>query len=399
MSPLFKLMLFCLVFLALFKDDSAVIAGSAYWSDLAWDPISLVLKKLSIYVGVGGMAAAVALIAISPKYSIRRGGVSSVYVALASYAAFRGWFYSDEAAWKLFQGWVLLVLVLGAVEFYIVAKGESVYLAGFVDVLFVMSLVLISLNIYGYSLGYGYVPGNPRYFGTSAHPNFIGVQLAICNISLWAAFRRSESFLVSTLCVVFMGLGLFLQTATGSRTGLAVVVIGMAAFFAASVRFRLQKGVLYGALILLVVCSLLYFFLIPDLSDAFDRGDQGYDTRSEAWASLIGNVLSNPVFGVGYFVGFSENSYLRAASAFGIPYALILLWIVVRVLFLLYQANRRSSVVGTEVALCYALAVALTAGGVLEGFLVDSLSFPMIVFVLVAAVCSKRLVSKTRVKT
>lgn len=398
MSPLFKLMLFCLMFLALFKDDSAVIAGSAYWSDLAWDPISLVLKKLSIFVGIAGMAAAVAVIAISPRYSIRRGGVSSAYVVLASYAAFRGWFYSDEAAWKLFQSWILLVLVLGAVEFYVIAKGDLAYLDGLVDVLFVMSLLLIGLNAYGYFLGYGYVPGNPRYFGTSAHPNFIGVQLAICNISLWSAFQRSQLFLAKGLCVVFLGLGLFLLAATGSRTGLAVVVIGMAAYFAASVRFRLQKAVLYGALILLVLCVVLYFFLIPDLSEAFDRGDQGYDTRSEAWASLVENVLSNPVFGVGYFVGFSENSYLRAASAFGVPYALVMIWVVVKVLFLLYQASRRVDVAVAEIALCFALAAALIAGGVLEGFLVDSLSFPMISFVLVAAVCSKRLNSSVTMK-
>ncbi|WP_374494569.1 O-antigen ligase family protein [Zoogloea sp.] len=396
MSIFIRLMLLGLAFLALFKDDSSVIENSEFWTELEWDPISMMFKKVSLYVGLLGAAAGCALILMCRKKVVRLGSASLPYLGLLLYVVFRVAVEGESAAGKYVLGFVLMLVLLVAIEFYISNFGVGQCVSELSFSLGVVAIFYVLLNFVGMVMGYGYVPGNPRFFGTSSHPNFIGVQLALCDLTLLYLLNRSRSVSAILVVLVLLAVGLYMQAASGSRTGLAVFAVGLVFWMLASRGFKLKASLIYAMIVFGVLCLAGYLYFFADIADAFDRGDHGYDTRSEVWAALLKTSLENPIFGTGYFIAASENSYLRGAAAYGVPYALVLVGVVCKASFDLYRGVRISSRIRPELALFLSYLMALSAGGVLEGYLIDTLSYQILVFVLSLSVASRGLAKSVR---
>lgn len=384
-------MILGLAFLALFKDDSSVIANSEFWTELEWDPISMIFKKISLYVGLLAAACGCLVVLMCRKKVIRFGGVSLPYLGLLLYVVLRVAVEGDGVVGKYVLGFVLMFVLLAAIEFHISSFGVGRCVRDLSFSLGLVAVFYVLLNFFGMVMGYGYVPGNPRFFGTSSHPNFIGVQLALCDLTLLYLLASVRRVGLRLLFVVVLALGVYMQAASGSRTGLAVFAVGLIFWMLAFRGFRVKASFVYGMGVFGVFCLIGYFYFFSDIADAFDRGDHGYDTRSEVWAALLKTSLDNPLFGTGYFIAASENSYLRGAAAYGVPYVLVLISLICTATFSLYKGIRVSSRIRPELSLFLSYLVALSAGGVLEGFLIDTLSFQIFIFVLALSVASRGL--------
>jgi hypothetical protein len=241
----------------------------------------------------------------------------------------------------------------------------------------------IFINFINFISGYGFVPGNSRYFGTATHPNFIGVNLAICNLIIMAGFKNKVPLL---WMLPFVLIGVAMQVASGSRTSFIMLCVGLMAFQYAGFGFKFKLKLLLPAAVLVIFFCVFLIFAPERYFVFFERGETGGDTRSVAWINMFLTILDNPWFGVGGFVGYSENSYLRVMVAYGIFFGAAIGLTFLSVAVALYRVVRnltKHRFIGVNFSLCCALLV----GGVLEGYLADLWSFPKLIFYFLALSC------------
>ena len=383
-----RLVFLLLLLLAAFKDDSSLIAQSEYYSELAWHPLVSGIKRYSWIMFL--LLAGVGFISLIRKRNITFGRDSStlLIVALSGFAFLRGGVYSEALGIKLLVAFVLIIFIYIYTELILTNQGLIYYESSLRSALVLFSLCFILLNALNYFLGYGFVPGNPRYFGTTTQPNFIGVQLAICNIILLSKMQLKRVFSLVLLLLIFV-IGVLMQIASGSRTGLIVLMTGIIAFCFAKKMFSFKRiGFLsiISAFVIGIVCVAFLYFSPYAIMLAFDRGLNGADTRSEVWRGMIGDILNNPLFGVGYSLAGVENSYLRGAANYGLFYAVFLLWYVQAVVRKFYKLSVGDGASEIDFGLYFSLALSLAFGGIFEGYLVDSVSVPLFVFILVSTI-------------
>src|SRR5690606_38875622 len=118
--------------------------------------------------------------------------------------------------------------VMLAISFFLSTIAKSRHdLPEIINLSFLVSgIIVIVANLIEYFLGYGYVPGIPRFFGTSSHPNFIGVQMAVFGIVI-AGNIKFSSLLPDLLKLSLLGSSVFFLYISGSRTGIAVLLFGI----------------------------------------------------------------------------------------------------------------------------------------------------------------------------
>lgn len=375
--------IFLLLFVASFKDDSATIAVSEYWSDLTLHPAVQGLKNNSDLALVPLAILVANCVLKVHRISFRPFGLSLHLLALAFYAAIRSLFYDAGDGIKVVAGFLVFTAVFAFAIAAAANIGLSRYRASVMRGITLFSLVLIVCNALNYFAGYGFVPGNPRMFGTASHPNFLGVQLAISNISILYFIANMRGKLRFSGILV-LGVGVFLLILTGSRTGIVMCGFGSVLYLALRIRSRAHRSfITFLSVGFMVICYLLFSKNNLHI-DSFYRGFSS-DTRSEAWSYLWQVIEESPIFGRGYFDGFTENSYLRGWAAYGIVYCMMLAgavtWMIAGA-----AATVRSSSESETPALLFALTAVLAIGAVFEGYLVDVFSFPLLMFFLLSTV-------------
>ncbi|MCF3128336.1 O-antigen ligase family protein [Acinetobacter soli] len=365
-----SLVFYCLILLSIaLKNDSSLIADSDDWNTLTYNPVVLLIKNLSNYILIGTIFSAFLLYLgkIINERKIHKNIVLNLFFAVNLFFVINSMFVSFEFSIKILQALFVYISVFLISSALILKYNYEEIKSIFYNSLIVFSIIYIFLNLISHLGGYSYVSGNPRFFGLTVHPNFAGVHLAICNIIILInAFKNKKLFIVLLI-------GLWMQILTGSRTS---IVILFSAVFAFTLVNR-SMGVKVTSLISLVLLmSGLYFVR---LSEQFDRGITAGDTRTEAWLSMLDKIYHHPFTGLGEFVGYSENSFLRVTVAFGIPSAILYVGIILIVLFKYYinvkNNYKKEDIVG------FCLLFGLTFGGFFEGYLIDLISLPKIILV------------------
>lgn len=173
--------------------------------------------------------------------------------------------------------------------------------------------VLVVATLYQVVINRAAVLDGGRLLGTTNNPQHLGIYLALClPVSAYLFTRRGESPGWRGFHAAFMGLGLLFLLWSGSRSGMLVLVVGMALLF----RARLGRLALVGAVVGGVVLVAVQF-LDTSLSNA-GRFTSTLDTRTVIWTRLWRAFLANPVLGNPAPENQGESSYLSAAASFGL---------------------------------------------------------------------------------
>ena len=166
---------------AAFKDDAADLAVSEFWSELAHTPLVAALKSASGAITI--CAFLLAMAAIVRRFELRL-HLFVGFVVYSMIAVIRASVLDLALGAKLFVEFCFSA----AIYFSVRSAGHhfglkrTVMLYANATALF--SATLIAANAFEFVQGFGFVEENPRMFGTSGHPNFLGVQLACAIMSL-----------------------------------------------------------------------------------------------------------------------------------------------------------------------------------------------------------------------
>lgn len=380
----------CLLWAASVKDDALAFESSVWWSGIEIHPIVSLLKSASPLFFLLFI-----LSTIIYTFKINRYRISGIYLPLLMtvlliYCIARTIQTDTNLAVKLS---FLLILLLSIIYCIVIVKSAIGDVRAREWVLGAFTgffLIFISVNILHVALGYGFVPGNPRLFGTSAHPNFLGAQSALGAIILLGAVHTGERFDRFVYGIGLIG-ALTLVILSGSRTGVVIFLTGTSAYYLALRKFRIEG--FFPLLGSILVVLLIVAFGAEYLGDAFDRG--GINTRAKAYAGMWDQVRDNPIFGAGTFLEFSENSFLRGWAAYGILFPAIMISIGI---FTLIGYARLVLVNPKEIAprIMFSLSCALLAGALLEGYLTDTFSFPIILFACLIGPIRRGMVARVR---
>ena len=380
--------LLILAFGAALKDDLGAISDDPFWSELSIHPLIALFKSYSYTLLAGAGVLSIYVAFTSKKLALRISGTALAILALSGFASLRASLIDQAAAVKLLQALVLYSLVILTSGLLMVRHSIETFKQEAARALFWFATIYIAINVLNMVSGYGFVPGNSRFFGTTAHPNFIGIQLAVCNIAIAAnvllkPLRQWKTLATASPTLV---VGVVAQLATGSRTALVALVVGLAILLLVKRKFRIDPILIIFTILIFGFFS--YLALSPDTADgAFQRGTDGFsNTRAEAWSSMISLIIENPWFGNGYFIGFSENSYLRSMVAFGIPYGTALTIILCWIFSLHFRNSKRTATdLNSPNHVYFALIGGLLAGGIFEGYLVDSWSLSKFILIFLSS--------------
>jgi len=365
----------CLLMLTLLKNDAAAFANSEFWSEYSNSPLTVVLKGNAW--GLAGLASVFLGISfLRLKQIWMFPSVPILFFLFIYFFGFlRGLIGEPAFSGKMALGFAVIA-TLHILFSSIHRKGA--YLLEIVNqALHVAAFLIVGLNLLELLNGNGFVPGNVRFFGVGGHPNFTGVHMALCVLilsgSLWDGTKIHR-----IVTAAFLLAAAYLLYLTGSRTGLVVMAGGMVATL---VTLKMR----YSSLLLLLVASIVgililsfsdFHFETLVSSEVYDRG--GGNTRSAAWAAMWGLVLENPLIGSGQFVGNSENSVLRGWAAIGIIYPIALVSAIAALALEVFKQGTGS--IGRRFASLFALMGGLVCGSVFEGYLIDSFSFPLVIW-------------------
>jgi len=378
-----SLFFFLILLAAALKDDLEAITSSEYWSELSIHPAISFLKSSSYVLLIMAGIIGFFIIIRTKHLSIRISSASTILLALTLVSGMRATYFDMNAAFKLFQAFALTLFIILVGGRLTSDCGITQIKQKLANAFFIFSATFIVINAMNVAFGYGFAPNNPRFFGTATHPNFIGSQLAICNIIVAARiissnFARFRQYIAS---IILLSGGIPALLLTGSRTAFLMFIVGTSVLWLSKRKFKVDIWLLAA---LLTFFSLLMFVIFQaDIDSAFYRGEGGTNTRSDVWISMINLIIDNPWFGYGYFIENSENSYLRSMIAFGIPFGIALSSVVLLCtvkLFKLSWNNRKFP--DKPEHLFFALMLALLMGGIFEGFLIDSWSLPKLTFIL-----------------
>ncbi|HEX9597682.1 MAG TPA: hypothetical protein VF982_12440 [Anaerolineales bacterium] len=153
-----------------------------YWAELTASSLVDFVKYLAPFAVVLALGAMV-LQCATDRFLKSLGIAALMWVGLYLLAASRSLGAADTATIKFLQSAICLsVLLLYLSTLQQRYKSESAFI--FDQSLLYAAGAIVALNLINILHGHGYVPGNPRLFGTAPHPNFLGVQLAICLLIL-----------------------------------------------------------------------------------------------------------------------------------------------------------------------------------------------------------------------
>ncbi|MFW1754216.1 O-antigen ligase family protein [Acinetobacter wanghuae] len=301
------------------------------------------------------------------------------YFILFSFAILRLFFGYFELSLKA----VISILILSSIYImFSIYKNKYNLNIGelFLKTFYIFGFIFFLVNYYIYFSGMGYVYGFNRFFGSTAHPNFLGVQSAIC-FCLMSYYLFKGNYFIKFLSLLILFGFLYLVFLSGSRTALVFIFIYM---YVSSLFFFRYKTLFI--LISTIFFSFVYFiidkFVFFLSSDVYDRGAGGSNTRSDAWLIMLNAIYERPFIGYGLFNGASENSYFRLAANYGIFYAFFYILLLIFALFSLVKKIKIKQDVNSRLMNCifFGVFISLVTCGMLEGYLSDYFSIQMVVY-------------------
>ena len=302
---------------------------------------------------------------------------------------FLDFLYGDQIILSFLTRIAILIFAISA--FYLYFR-ETYFDAGYFYLPIIISgSILVFVNLLFYIVDKESVwPSGPyaRFIGNTEHPNFIAL---ICSILLVAineamVFFKKYNHISRTLYLYLRAVTVLLIAgvfASGSRTGLFLLI----AYLLISYSYRSRRRNMF---ILLGGFSLTFFIILDGFQTITNidglRVTSTENTRTDAWSGMLNVFYENPFFGVGRnSVGFSENSYLWALSAtglFGFVFFILFLFTTLK--------NAKSSLENAKQQGAAFLVICVLLAAAFEGFLLDTLSFPIFITLYCSMFISNR---------
>ncbi len=153
-----------------------------------------------------------------------------------------------------------------------------------------------------------------RFYGITPNPQYVG---QACALFLIPTLFLAQSPQVRKWWRPFLwtsaGLLIVFLIWSGSRTGVLMALVGVAALYRSHVDRFVVAGIFVGAAVLI---ALPYF---PDAAANIAHILNTENTRAGAWESLIDIYRQNPLFGAQYQgTGYAESYYLAALAYYGL---------------------------------------------------------------------------------
>lgn len=405
-ESIFTLVIFLFFVTSSFKNDMEVTETSRYWFSLTNSEHVKLIRALSQPILLLNLFLASFLILFC---RLRHRMLTVVLIlALLAYfiASIRGMVFDaqstaqvssgqedlksifGQAGMKYVLGMLIFLEIYILTTFNILEGRVQETLMAILNALILFGVVFVALNLWELYNKHGFALSNMRMFGTASHPNIFGVQTAIVSYGAILAFFIYRSAFLKLL-VLFVAAGaVLLLVQTGSRTSMLLVITGC--FFVVWVRLGLPP--LLG-LALIASAGAIVFILLASidlslLGESFVRnsGRGNGDTRSKAWSGLWDSILDNPVFGNAMDIKFTENSFMRGWAMFGVVYAMIGISLQ---FFVFSRLMRLGQICRKPLVLFYGgLMGGLLASSMLEGFLADSYSLPIVIYSLLLSVAA-----------
>jgi len=230
-----------------------------------------------------------------------------------------------------------------------------------------------------------------RFFGPTGNPQQAAIILGMNTAFLVWLFNHDRVRSLRLVYAVLAGLSAVGVLWTGSRTGLALMVIGVTVVAYA----RVGRTILYLPLGLLGLYAgwTLLNTLGVDLAAA-SRVTSLQDTRTERWLAMFEVGRSSPWLGVGVEqAGGSENSYLYAFASYGIGMVLLVLLLLLLSLSICLRLLRLRRFVDERRRPIIDIVLAYNAmyfiGGFVEGYILARVSFNLVLLLLFAAMARR----------
>lgn len=386
-----SLFVFLLLCAAAFKNDAAGGANSEFWTDLAVPGYVSSIKRLYFLYFL--MSFAIGGYVFLQYPNIERGITVPVrFAVLVSYACILSFVSAALISPEGYADFTLMLALLGVELLVYAALNSSVGRIGRLETLNAVhkglvrfALLFIAINLAIYGQGYGYASGVNRFFGSTTHPNFIGMQMAAYDILLLPLATGSRMFW-RIVGIVALAAGLWMQYLSGSRNSLMSFAVGASIYFWFVTRSRTSRQLLLGigAAVFLTGGILAFGLGLPldGLAESpLSRGGNVFqDTRADILQVFFDAIAENPLFGVGDVPGATANSYLRGWATYGIFYLILQLGCLVSLLAGLRRLAACSGTAAAMLALCCTLAF----GAISEGYLLDNFS-PTILLIIISA--------------
>lgn len=376
--------------LTLFLFSAAVKPGlSSEYDSITYSGIVALLREYSQYIGAMGLALLIYTFFRTPKLSPLKLTYPALWFLLFKLIiALRIITTSEsglEQAISLISIFILYFIFLAKDGDNNSEKRYTSILKG----LYYFTAIIVTINFYLYLFEYTNTSWKGRFIGVFHHPNFTGVNFAICASIILCINKTFKSNNLITFFNMFsttlLLLSVILIMASGSRTGLlgfASAILGY---------FYVQKHLKTSTILLLAFISFVIFIAFDSIVEmlayyipGIDRITQAGNTRDGVWASMWGDFMENPVFGVGANVKDTAGSYFRALAIGGIfaafPLFMCIFFCVLRV------ARNRGGYSFRDAWFPGLLCVLTTS--ITEGYLADSLSLGLIYFVFIVFVLS-----------
>lgn len=306
-------------------------------------------------------------------------GTYKLIIFLTALIAIRLVFYNVDLAQKEVLLLIELIVIYASVYYArkTMSSDELSTILRYSLLLFCTFLTI--LNLYLYTTGGVINSWVNRFYGSSTHPNFLGVQMGICGVVFYAFIRRRRSLMTaSAVMLLLISFGILITT--GSRTGLLMFFTSITTFwFVSKSRSLLAINIVVLILFVIIFLAIVYQAQGGSLPDSLDRG--GVNTRAESWAGMWSTIWNNPILGSPAQTNYVESSYLLGWARFGLFFPLIYVLIVYIIaqqikLVLKQNAARRGA------SLSVSIVVGIFISAILEGMLVDTYTFVINVFAL-----------------
>jgi hypothetical protein len=247
------------------------------------------------------------------------------------------------------------------------------------------TMVQVAINPNAITLGNRF-----RFTGLTGNPQHAAALMATtCVITLWLWLNENHLRyrplwgVVGAVAVVMLGW-------TGSRTGMLMFVSGATLVLYS----RVGRAILLLPLGALGAVGFASVLQASGIDLGLERLTSTQDTRSVAWATMLGIAIENPVLGVGTaYAGNSENSYLYAAASYGALSFVLLTGSIGMTFIMGIRLLKSKAIVEKHFSklcdLCCAIFVLFAVGAMFEGYAIARVSVMVVVFMMFVAMASR----------
>lgn len=373
------------------------------------------------YLVLGGLYLA-AMLRLTPRPVLARLGLG-IWLAVFAVALLSTFQALDQAG-------SIRGLVLGAIAMIVVAgvlvlpRDEADFAVAAVNACLAVLILVYGVLIFAHPLAVHGAEGAEgvhagEWRGHLSHKNFaapVFSMMAMIGIYGWRSGLKWRGAIIVALCLIFV-------VNSGSKTtlGFLPIAIGLVLFG----RFTGRPGLavaLHLLLVAMIACLTVGTVMSPQLHriGAALIPDPTYTGRDEIWKFALSRIAERPWAGYGYAsfwqtpvvtgleenyeaswdvrgIGSGHNSYLDAMLMFGIPGAMVILWLLMVRPLGNYLAAARKPASRRLADLFAMIVIFMTYVGMLESFLLNRSDPLWILFAF--AVMGLELLRRMRLKT